>query len=49
MKTSELRSELEITISALMVDGKGLLAADESEATIATRFRSVAMPTTAVA
>lgn len=46
MKTSELRSELESTISALMVGGKGLLAADESEATIATRFRSVAIEPT---
>lgn len=46
MKTSELRNELEITISALMVDGKGLLAADESEATIATRFRSLAIEPT---
>lgn len=46
MKTSEFRNELEITISALMAGGKGLLAADESEATIATRFRSLAIEPT---
>ena len=43
METNELTTELGSTITALMARGKGLLAADESNATIAARFRPFAI------
>ena len=46
MQTNELMTELGSTISALMAHGKGLLAADESNTTIAARFRPFAIEST---
>lgn len=46
MQTNELMTELGSTITALMVRGKGLLAADESNTTIAARFRPFAIEPT---
>lgn len=43
MQTNELMTELGTTIAALMAPGKGLLAADESNTTIAARFRPFAI------
>lgn len=43
IKTSEWRARSGSTIGALLACGKGLLAADESTATIAARFRSFAI------
>ncbi|KVN86364.1 fructose-bisphosphate aldolase [Burkholderia ubonensis] len=39
-------SELQATIDALVQDGKGLLAADESGPTIAKRFKTIALEST---
>lgn len=41
------RDELELTTKALLAGGKGILAADESAPTIARRFSSVGMASTA--
>lgn len=46
MQTSQLMTELGRTITALMARGKGLLAADESNATIAARFLPFAIEPT---
>ena len=46
MQSDELMTELTSTISALMAHGKGLLAADESDRTIAERFRPFAIEPT---
>jgi fructose-bisphosphate aldolase class I len=45
MKT-ELRSQLEPTVKALVAPGKGILAADESFPTIEKRFKSINIPST---
>jgi fructose-bisphosphate aldolase class I len=45
MKT-ELRSQLESTVTALIAPGKGILAADESFPTIEKRFKSINIPST---
>jgi fructose-bisphosphate aldolase class I len=45
MKT-ELRPQLESTITALIAPGKGILAADESFPTIEKRFKSINIPST---
>jgi fructose-bisphosphate aldolase class I len=42
----DTRSELQATIDALVQDGKGLLAADESGGTIAKRFKSIGVEST---
>ena len=46
MKPDELMIELGSTINSLMAHGKGLLAADESDKTIAERFRAFAIEPT---
>ena len=46
MQPDELMTELGSTISALMAHGKGLLAANESDKTIAERFRPFAIEPT---
>ncbi|PTB17342.1 fructose-bisphosphate aldolase class I [Trinickia symbiotica] len=43
---STLREELQATIDALVQEGKGLLAADESGPTIAKRFKTVGIEST---
>ncbi|PMS32140.1 fructose-bisphosphate aldolase [Trinickia symbiotica] len=43
---STLRQELQATIDALVQEGKGLLAADESGPTIAKRFKTVGIEST---
>lgn len=43
---STLRDELQATIDALVQEGKGLLAADESGPTIAKRFKTVGIEST---
>ena len=45
MKT-ELRSQLESTVTALIAPGKGILAADESFPTIEKRFKAINIPST---
>ena len=45
--SNEILSELNTTITAIAVSGKGLLAADESSATIEKRFNALSIPCTA--
>jgi fructose-bisphosphate aldolase, class I len=46
MTMNTLRDELQATVDALVQEGKGLLAADESGATIAKRFKTVGIEST---
>jgi fructose-bisphosphate aldolase class I len=41
MQTNDVRTELGSTVTALMTPGKGLLAAHESNPSIAARFRTI--------
>jgi fructose-bisphosphate aldolase class I len=42
----DVRSELQATVQALVQDGKGILAADESGPTIAKRFKAIGVEST---
>src|SRR5262245_59876403 len=42
----DVRSELYATVQALVADGKGILAADESGPTIAKRFKAIGVEST---
>ena len=42
----DARSELQATVKALVQDGKGILAADESSPTIAKRFKAIGVDST---
>ncbi len=42
----DMQSELQATVSALVQAGKGILAADESEPTIAKRFKAIGVEST---
>lgn len=46
MQTNDVEAELSRTVTTLMTPGKGLLAADESNASIAARFRPFAIEST---